>query len=410
MRIAYLISEYLSGYHSYLVREVRTLRSKGLDIYVVSIRPADRPFSTLTPVEQEEAATTDVVKEIPLWNVLAIHCETAIRRPAGYLRGLLAALRLSGLSARRLLYYLCYFGEAVVAGHWIKAKGLTHFHVQYSSTVGLLITKVFPLTMSLTLHGSGEFVDPRGFHVAEKVAAATFVCAVSQFGRSRILNSCAPSDWSKVEVVHLGVDSDEFAPGVFRASPETFHVISVGRLVKLKALPILLNAVARLVREGRRVMIHLAGEGPEQDYLQESAARVGLERLVVFEGYVDQPRLRELYRSADLLVMPSFDEGVPVVLMEAMAAQVPCVATRITGIPELIRDEVDGLLVAPSDEEALAAAIRRCVDDPELRRRLGQAGRKRVREVFDLERNCGTLAEIFRRRLSAADSSVGTPE
>lgn len=399
MRIAYLVSQYLSGYHPYLLREVRALRACGLEIYVVSVRPSDRPFDYLTPVEQEEAATTDTITASSAWALCKPHLSTAACHPIRYLRGLSTALRLAGASPRRLLYYIFYFGEAVVAGYWIQSKRLEHFHVQYSSTVGLLVTKVFPLSMSITLHGPVEFLDPRGFHVAEKVAASKFVCAISQFARSRILNSADPSDWCKVEVVHLGVDPDEFFPIPFRERPDVFRVVSVGRFVKLKAFPILMNAVARLLQRGYAMQLHLVGDGPERDDLQKRAESIGLGGYVVFEGYLSQPKLWELYGQADLFAMASFDEGVPVVLMEAMAMELPCVATRIAGIPELIRDGIDGLLVAPSDEEGLSVAIERCMDDPELRRRLGQAGRHRIREVFHLRRNSETLAGIFNRRL-----------
>ncbi len=400
MRIAYLVSQYVSGYHHYLQREVRALREMGLEVHVVSIGPPDGPVEGLTPLEREEAVASRNVKSASVGAVLVIHLRTVCSSPLGYLSGLGTAMRLSGWSLRRLLYHLFYFGEAVVAGYWIRAEHLTHFHVHYCSTVGLLVTKVFPLTMSMTLHGQAEFVDPVGFHLAEKVSASTFVCAISHFGKSRILLSSAPSDWNKVEVVHLGVDLEEFTPVGPRESPGPLRIISVGRLVKLKGIPVLMNALAQLLAEGLALRLHLAGEGPERANLQTYAARIGLEGHIEFEGYLNQPELRGLYAQGDLFVLASFDEGLPVVLMEAMAMGLPCVATRITGIPELIRDEVDGLLVDPGDEQSLALAIQRLVDDPELRLRLGRAGRERVREKFNLRRNGAALSEVFRRRLS----------
>ena len=116
---------------------------------------------------------------------------------------------------------------------------------------------------------------------------------------------------------------------------------------------------------------------------------------MILEGAVNQDRIPEFLKKADVFALASFAEGVPVSLMEAMASEVPCVSTLITGIPELIRDGIDGLLVSPSDDEAMADALRRLMDEPELRRRLGRAGRLRVMDRYNLERNVSALAEVY---------------
>jgi len=174
---------------------------------------------------------------------------------------------------------------------------------------------------------------------------------------------------------------------------------------------VLVAAVNRLVRAGRNVRLRLVGEGPDRRSLEAAVASGGCEAHVVFEGAVNQDRIGELYARADAFALASFAEGIPVVLMEAMAMEIPCVTTCITGIPELIRDGQDGLLVAPSDDEALAAALARLIDDPALRERLGRAGRRRVMERYDLARNTARLAAVFRRRLGAlAGADSGGPE
>jgi colanic acid/amylovoran biosynthesis glycosyltransferase len=142
------------------------------------------------------------------------------------------------------------------------------------------------------------------------------------------------------------------------------------------------------------------GDGPDRESLRARIAELGLTERVILEGWKNQDEVRRLYRNADIFALASSAEGVPVVLMEAMAMQLPCVATRITGVPELIRDGIDGLLVTPSDPEELARAISRLLDDAALRRRLAEAGRLRVRERYDLATNVARLSEIFRRRLS----------
>jgi len=155
-------------------------------------------------------------------------------------------------------------------------------------------------------------------------------------------------------------------------------------------------ALDRLVRQGRSARLRIAGDGPDRAALERSVTERGLNPQVIFEGWQNADSVRALYRTADLFVLPSFAEGIPVVLMEAMAVEIPCVATRITGIPELIRDQTDGLLVTPASEEELAAAMARLMDDFTLRRQLGESARRRILENYDLRRNTAQLGSIFR--------------
>ncbi len=406
MRLAYLVSRHPAVNHAFMLREIRALRRLGFEVRVASIGPPDRPPEALTAEEREEAASTFYVKRAGAARIARAHLATLARRPGRYFAGLWHALRLG--PPRRALSHCFYFAEAVVVGDWMRRRGLSHVHVHYSSTVGLLAARIFPVTMSVTLHGSAEFNDPVGFRVAEKVRASLFTRAISSFGRSQIMQATAPEDWPRLEVSYLGVDTAVFAPAPFRERPAPFRIASVGSLDPVKGHPILLEALETLVRGGRDVRLEIAGDGPRRAALERDAARRGLADRVVFHGFLNQDRLRALYRSSDALAMASFAEGLPVVLMEAMAMEIPCVAPWIAGIPELIEPGVHGLLVAPSDAPALARALAALVDSPELRRRLGQAARRRVLDEFDLDRNTARLAEIFRRRLGGAQAATGS--
>ena len=204
----------------------------------------------------------------------------------------------------------------------------------------------------------------------------------------------------------LGVDLIVFSPRPFRENPAPFEVICVGRLAPAKAQQILIQATETLVKEGYDVRLRLVGDGPDRHRLEQYVTACKLSKHVVFEGALNQDRVRELYRQADIFALASFAEGVPVVLMEAMAMEIPCVATCITGIPELIRDGLDGLLVPPSDASALAEAIARLMDDANLRRRLGLAGRRRVLEKYDLTRNTERQARLFRQRIAKSAEPI----
>ena len=208
-----------------------------------------------------------------------------------------------------------------------------------------------------------------------------------------------PSLWPKLHVTPLGVDPDHFVPRPFHGEGDVFEVLCVGRLTPAKGQHVLIAAIERLRSQGRRVRLRIVGDGPDRRSLESAVAHCGLNQHVIFEGAVNQDRIRDLYNRADVFALASFAEGIPVVLMEAMAMEIPCVSTWIAGIPELIRDGVDGLLTPPSDDAALASAIARLMDDAALRQKLGRAGRKRVIERYNLRPNVGRLAEVFAAHL-----------
>jgi len=400
IRLAYLVSQYPAVNHTFILREIRALRDLGFEIHVVSIRVADRPPEKLSEVEMDEYNRTWSVLAAGAGTVLRVHAGTFLRRPVAYLRGLAESIGLARGDVRKVVSNAIYFGEAVVAGHRIESLGLRHVHTHFSSTVALLLGRVFPLTFSATIHGPDEFNDVAGFHIAEKVARSRFLCAISAYGRSQLMKASDPRYWEKLDVVPLGVDCNAFTPRPHRAAPDRFEILCVGRLAPAKAQHILLKVIYRLVHEGRNVHLRLVGEGPDRPSLEKKIVAMGLQSQVTLEGACNQDRVLSFYRQTDLFALASFAEGVPVVLMEAMAMEIPCVATWITGIPELIRHGIDGWLVPPADEEQLASAIAALMDDGELRQRLGKAARLRVIDKYDLLTNAGTLAETFRRRLA----------
>jgi len=379
-----------------ILREVRQLRER-IVVYTASVRGPDRPFEQLSPEEKDEAQRTFYVKPSGAAAALSALLATFLGNPWRFSAALAFALRLGGLRLKQAPLNVAYFAQAAMVGRWMRRNGLAHLHCHYSSTVALLVHKIFGVEISISFHGPDEFTDPAGFWIREKVAACTFVRAISQYARSQLMTSVDVADWGKIEVVYMGVDPEAFAPRPFRRNPSPVEIIVVGRLAPVKALPILIAALDLLVREGRDVLLHVVGGGPARAWLERDVAGRGLGKHVAFHGFTPQEKLDELYRRSDIFALPSFAEGVPGVLMEAMAMEIPCVSTWITGIPELIRNGIDGLLVPPSNTEALAAALRQLLDDPDLRLRIGQAGRQRVLDKFDLRKNSAALADVMMR-------------
>jgi glycosyltransferase involved in cell wall biosynthesis len=395
-RFACLIAQHPAINHAVILQEVRLLRQH-FDIYTASVRGPDRPSAQLSEEERDEVKRTFYVNPAGAPAAFAALASTCFSNPIRFAGGLWYAVKLAGSRLKQLPLNLAYFVQAAVVGHWMRRNQLTHLHTHYSSTVALLVHKTFGFEISITLHGSGEFNDPVGFWIREKVSASAWVRAISQYGRSQVMKSSDVADWSKVHVVSLGIEPPRFTPRPFRANPSPVEILCVGSLAPAKAQHILLGALHNLKQAGAEVRLHLAGDGDDRHSLERETARLGLKDRVIFHGWTLHEKLDALYRQADIFVLPSFAEGVPVVLMEAMAMEIPCVSTWITGIPELICNGVDGLLVAPSDVDGLADAILKLIEDPDLRQRIGQAGRARVLDKFDLRRNSLAMAEVFRR-------------
>lgn len=399
LRLAYLVSQYPAVNHTFILREIRHLRALGVDVDVFSIQDGDRPPEAMTADEREEMRRTSYVKSIGAARAATAHLATMVSRPRKYFAGFLYALRLGNLDLPKTLRRFLYFIESVIVGREMMRRNLRHAHLHFSSTVGLILERIFPVTISITIHGPDEFTDPIGFHLSEKVAAASFLCVISNYAKSQLMRVSESSEWEKFEVVPLGIDPDMFRARQADEAPDPFRIICVGRVAPVKAHTVLVAAISRIVSRGKNVQLRIVGDGPSRKSLEADIRRLGVEQNVQLMGAQNHDRVLELYREADAFALPSFAEGVPVVLMEAMAMEIPCVATRIMGIPELIRDRIDGLLVDPADELALSDALETLMGDAALRRRLGEAGRRRVLEKYDLNRNSRLLADVFRKRL-----------
>ncbi len=402
--LAYLVSTYPTLSMIFVLREVLALRELGFRIETASINPPERAPEAMTAAEAAEARRTYCIKRHGLAGALAADLQTLLSDFPGYLRGLTLALRLARFDLRRLFFNLMYLTEAFMVGQWMKRHHLRHLHVHLASqaaNVGLFVHQVFGFDYSLTVHGPDEFYDAAGKYLPEKIAAAEFIVCISSFARSQMMLQSPHAHWHKFVVVPLGIDPEVFAPRPHNPAPDPFEILCVGRLTPAKGQHLLIDAVNELGRQGRNLRLRLVGAGPDELSLRQHAARIACPERIVFSGAVNQDRIRDYYGAADVFCLPSFAEGVPVVLMEAMAMEIPCVTTRIAGIPELIRDGTDGLLVAPSNVDELAAALARLMDDEGLRARLGRAGRAGVLERYDLRRNVERLAAVMAERVKA---------
>jgi colanic acid/amylovoran biosynthesis glycosyltransferase len=402
--LAYLTSQYPMLSMTFVLREVRQLRRMGFRIDTASINAPDRPLAKLTAEEAEEAGLTYYLKTHGVKGAICAHLKTFFTRFSGYSRGLRLGLSLGKLDTKRLLFNLMYFTEALMVGVWMQRVRQRHLHVHLGSqaaTVGLYVRHIFGFGFSITVHGPDEFYDAQGQYLEQKVAAADFICCISSYARSQLMKFSPYTEWSKLVVSRLGVDPALWVPRPAKPASDFFEILCVGRLTQAKGQHVLIDAVDQLASQGRRVRLRLVGDGPDAPSLRERARRLWNPNIVVFEGAVNQDNIRALYEAADIFCLPSLAEGIPVVLMEAMAMEIPCVTTHITGIPELIRSGTEGLLVAPSDLEGLVNALETLMDDEVLRERVAISGRARILKDYDLGRNVEQLAAIFADRVKA---------
>jgi len=409
IKLLYLIGQYPAVNHSYLLAEVKHLRALGIEVAVASISPPDRPLEKLRPEEHAESARTYYVKSVPTVRAIVENLLEFLTHPLRYLRGLIFTLKLGSGRGRRTAYHLAYFAEAVLVGQYMRSHGISHVHASFSATVALIMTRVFPVTMSFGVYGYGELHSPSDTQLEERVRSSLFVRSISRHGRGQLMLSCDRSAWSKLIYAPLGIDISEFAPAPRKSGSPTINVLCVGRLAPEKGQELLLEAITCLLAQGCSVHLRLVGDGPDRALLERRATELKITSNVEFAGWVDQERLMAFYSDTDLFVLPSLAEGIPVVLMEAMAMQIPCVAPCITGIPELIEHGVNGMLFAVADVDDIIAQTRLLLDSPDLRMKIGQQARARVVRDYDMARNAQRFAAELKQRLGTIPRANQNP-
>jgi glycosyltransferase involved in cell wall biosynthesis len=393
--IAYLTGEYPRATDTFIQREVAALRALGFEVETCTIRRTG-PEHLTGPEQRQEAGTTFHVLETVRRPLASLRAHgRALRKPGLYLRTLGLAWRTAPRGLRGRLYNLIYFAEAVVLAARMQDRGVVHLHnhiAKASCTVAMLASALSGIPYSFTLHGPDIFFEPHHWRLDEKIARAAFVACISNFCRSQAMLFSDPEHWDKLHIVHCGVDPARYEAAGERAGG---HLLFVGRLAAVKGVPVLIEALAavRPLRPGLRLT--LIGDGPDRRMLEALAREAGIGDAVEFVGYRSQAEVAATLATVDALVLPSFAEGLPVVLMEAMAAGVPVIATRVAGVPELVREGVHGLLVPPGDTGALAQAVLDLTGDPAKARRMGEAGREVVRREFNSATEAAWLAILI---------------
>ncbi|MEN8741339.1 MAG: glycosyltransferase, partial [Phaeobacter gallaeciensis] len=336
-KLAYLTGEYPRASDTFIQREVTALRALGHDVLTCSIRTTGAEHLVGPEQRQEHALTFKVLGACkkPL-RLLRAHLRW-MRNPGRYIAALRLAWKTAPRGVKGRLYNLIYFLEAGVLADELRRQEVDHLHNHIATaacTVAMLASELSGIPYSFTIHGPDIFFNPNHWRIDEKAARARFVACISEFCRSQLMCFADQSHWARFHIIHCGID-----PGRYTSAPHKgANLLFVGRLAAVKGLPILLDALRDLSGDWKLTVI---GDGPDRAALEAQAQGLNVD----FLGYRSQSEVAEALSNTDVFVLPSFAEGVPVVLMEAMASAVPVVATRIAGIPELVDHATSGLLV-----------------------------------------------------------------
>lgn len=390
--IAYLVNVYPAVSHSFIRTEIAALERLGLSVSRFTIR---RVPDGLSGEDFAEAQRTVSLLDGNKAGLAGAVMRSFVRRPAKSVRTLWQSLRGTGSGVRRL----AYFAEAAALTEQMERRGIRHVHAHFGTNpvaVARLASRLAPVTYSFTAHGPDEFDSPVALDLPGKIADAAFAVGVSSFGRSQLMRWSDPAHWHRIHIVRCAV-APHFLQAPVDPAPgySTSRLVCVARLSPQKGLPLLVEAASRVALT-HDFTIDVIGDGDGRAVLEKMIAGSGLESRVRLLGWRSPEDVRKALSEARALVLPSFAEGLPVVLMEALALGRPVVATAIAGIPELV-DEANGWLVPSGSVEALADAMRQALDAcPKRLGEMGAEGRRRVGAMHDADKNARHIAELMR--------------
>jgi colanic acid/amylovoran biosynthesis glycosyltransferase len=397
-KIGYLCSEYPAISHTFISREIEILEKEGFEIVTSSINKT-KNLEKMEAKDIERAGKTYFIKNDNKVNILMTLLKYKLFSPIKYCNLISETYKISYKNGvKSLKKSIGYFIEAILLDNWAKKEEINHIHVHFgnpAATVALLAEKLGTIEFSMSIHGPDEFYNVEANNLEEKIKRAKFVRCISYFSQSQLMRLSQPENWSKFHIVRCGLRADEFK-AVEKKSIGS-NILCVGRLCPSKGQIILLEAIKLMKERGQNFKLTLIGGGENLELIKRKVEEYKLSNEVVVTGPVGHDRVREELANTDVFVLPSFAEGIPVALMEAMAMKIPVITTCITGIPELIDNRVDGFLTEPSNINQLADTISEVIENYDSIGELRNRAAEKVKNKYDVEKNTRGLAEIFKR-------------
>jgi glycosyltransferase involved in cell wall biosynthesis len=398
--IAYVMSRFPRITETFVLYEILELRRLG---FRVEVYPLLRERAAVTHPEAREVAP--FVRHEPLLSprVLGAVLDGLARAPLRCVRTALEALRATAGSANHFFGALGILPKCLWMARDMERRGIGHIHAHFANhpaTAAMIASRLSGIPFSFTAHGSDIHVDQRGLD--RKIEASAFAVMISEYNRRFLIERFGERIAPRMRVVHCGVDPDVFAPPVRRGREhQELRILCVASFREVKGHRFLIDACRLLGERGVAFRCHLVGAGGLRREFARRIAEAGLRDRIVLHGALPRPEVLRMMHRCDVAVLPSNlerrgrREGIPVTLMEAMAAELPVVSSRLSGIPELVESGESGLLTPPGDAGAIADALEQLAARPKLRQQMGRAGREKVLMEFDLRRCAVRLAELF---------------
>lgn len=395
-RIGYLVSQYPATSHTFIAREIQALRKQGFYISTFSIRMPGSD-EQVTEQEQKEYQQTWYLLP-PNKDFITAHLIAIARKPIAYFSTLLDAIQHRVYGIKALLMAFVYFGEAIYLADELKRQNIAHLHNHFanpSATVGYLATRFLEIPWSLTLHGASDLDYPSSLLLPDKIAHAKFVACVSYFTLSQVMRRVEPQFWPKLFINRCGLDLDKFHRKKETVSKSTIRVLCVARLSSEKGLVGLIQAFAKVIETGIEAELRIIGEGNDRVRIEKEIDLLKINGYCQLPGRVSEFQVIDELMLADVFVLSSFMEGLPVAIMEAFALEIPVVAPNVGGISELVEDGVSGLLFSPGNWFQLAEKLEKICSDNKLRNRLTKEGKLRIENEFNISHAIKPIVQRF---------------
>ncbi len=406
MKIAYFINQYPKVSHSFIRREILALEGLGHHIERIALRGWDAELVDASDIQ--ELKQTHFLLKDGLFCLFKACAVTFLSSPIKFLSTIVVAIKQSFRADRSWPYHLIYLAEACAFLSRIRGKNVQHVHAHFgtnSAEVVMLLKLLGGPSYSFTVHGPEEFDKPEFIKLRDKVKHAAFVAAISSYTRSQLFRWVDYQDWHKIHVVHCGLESS-FYDVKPTPIPEIPRLICVGRLCEQKGQLLLVDAIYSLVKKGIKVELVLAGDGEMRGEIERQISHYALQKYITITGWITSEQVREQILSARALVLPSFAEGLPVVIMEALALKRPVLTTYIAGIPELVRNGESGWLFPAGDVAELARVMEEFLATPlDKLNQMGEAGYERVLQRHSIDIEAAKLELLFAKAIEA-----NTPE
>lgn len=396
MKIAYLMNTYPLTSTTFIRREIESLEEMGLEVQRYGVRKWDDKL--VDPLDIAEQSRTQYLLSGNTVNLLITFFIVLFSNPIGFLKAFKLWVDVCRNSIHISVKHFAYFLQATYFYRLCKQNNLTHVHTHFSTnatTVAMIAKQMGGASYSFTAHGPDEFVDPTALSMYLKVQHAAFVVAISNYCRVQLVRFSSYDHWDKIIISHCGLHVDDFTPN-YEFDAENQSLVCVGRICPQKAQLLFPPALAQLKNEFPKLKVHFIGDGEYRKALEASIDQNDVRDMVVLHGWKANTEVREMLSKSRTLLLPSFAEGLPVVIMESFALGRPVISTYIAGIPELV-DETCGWMIPAGSIDHIASAIRSALKtSPATLAKMGKEGRKRI----EAEHNLKTIAPVLYNQFS----------